>query len=217
MSKIEDLKNLRLEKIGQPALRKAIEKLLQDYEAEENKEMFVSLAQGNIDKLYTLVKENASESIEGNEGKQKKKRGPRKKRTSSKPKENPEADEIARKEKSKKVMEEVLDTVSQEIEACRRTIREFNRQRREVDGKKPPVKKSRLTKLKEKLLSIAGMIPDNLKEDKDVRDRTERVLTVTLKDLTRTWGMNKIKAAQDAIKSRFDELDQKHELTGTQE
>jgi hypothetical protein len=215
MVSIEELKAIDLKKISSPALRDNVKKLLEDYEEVEDKTMFFREAGENMKKLYGIVKKHSPEAIatEGKEDNPKPvKRGYTKKQ---KPKEVkaeaqtpvPEKDEKEMEANSKKAMQEI-EEIGVEIESCRRVIREYNKSKREAEGK-TPVKKKRITKLKEKLLGIARLIPDNLKEEKEVRDDTKKILLDTLRDLKKTWGMTIIKPAEDAIKEQFEAMDEK--------
>ncbi|MTI26304.1 hypothetical protein [Fulvivirga kasyanovii] len=119
-------------------------------------------------------------------------------------------DEEKRHEKSKKIMEE-LQEVEKDIEQCRAVIREHNKKKRESEGPKP--KKTRYMQLRERLLSIANLIPDKLKENLEVQQETEAVLLSTHSKLIKVWGMNKLKAklGEKAIKERFDAMEEKIE------
>ena len=112
------------------------------------------------------------------------------------------------KKKSKEILEE-LKTLEPELEACRATIREYNQKKKEVEGEKP--KKTRYTKLKEKLLSLINLMPDNLKKDVNVQRKTEKILLTTHRELVAAWGMNKVKAkpGAEAIKDKFDAMEEK--------
>lgn len=123
------------------------------------------------------------------------------------PKSKPDKRE-ADKKKSKEILEE-LKKLDPELEACRSVIREHNKKKREAQGAKP--KKTRYTKLKEKLLSLVSLIPDNQKEDINIQRKTEKILLTTHRELVNAWGMNKVKAkpGAEAIKDKFDALEEK--------
>ncbi len=107
---------------------------------------------------------------------------------------------------SKKTLEE-LKKLSPKLEACRAVIREHNRKKREAMGTKP--KKTRYTKLKEKLLTLVSLIPDNLKDDASVQQKTETILLNTHTRLVEAWGMSKLKAKHgaEAIKDKFEAME----------
>ncbi len=117
-------------------------------------------------------------------------------------------DDETDKEKSKRIMEE-LAKLEPEIAQCRATIRAFNKKKRQVTEPKP--KKTRYTLLKERLLSLVSLIPDKLKDDKKALDKTEKILLNTHRELVSVWDMGKVKAKHgaDAIKDKFDELEEK--------
>ncbi len=106
---------------------------------------------------------------------------------------------------------EELKALEPELEACRAAIRDYNKKKREMDGPKP--KKTRHTKLKEKLLSLASLIPDNLKDDIQVQRKTEKILLTAHRELVAAWGMDKVKAkpGEEAIKEKFDAMEEKGE------
>ena len=122
----------------------------------------------------------------------------------------------ADKKKSKEILEE-LKKLDPELEACRSVIREHNKKKRDAEGAKP--KKTRYTKLKEKLLSLVSLIPDNLKEDVNVQRKTEKILLTTHRELVNAWGMNKVKAKSgaEAIKDKFEAMEEKAEKKETSE
>lgn len=222
MAKLEDLQNLDLSKIKRPELAKAIQEFLKEYEIEDNKDLFIRSSEESVEKFYSLVEQISPEAIperklesdqeaEAKKGREKKKNQEKETEAKSEAQEQKEPTHEerefasrARKEKSKKAMED-LDEVDGQIEACREVIREYNKKKR---AGKEPAKKTRLTKLKDKLLGIASLIPPKLKEDKVVRDKTERILLRTLNDLKKAWGMSVAKKAQEAIKQKFDQLDE---------
>lgn len=114
----------------------------------------------------------------------------------------------SKREKSKQFMEK-LEGIEGDIEACRAVIREHNRKKREAEGPKP--KKTRYTQLREKLLAVISIIPDKLKDDQEVQQKTEGILLHTHRELVRAWGMSKVKAkaGANAIKEKFDALEEK--------
>ncbi|MBL6448413.1 hypothetical protein JMN32_19020, partial [Fulvivirga sp. 29W222] len=112
------------------------------------------------------------------------------------------------REKSKQFMKK-LEGIEGDIEACRAVIREHNKKKREAEGPKP--KKTRYTQLREKLLAVVSIIPDKLKEDQEVQQKTEGILLHTHRELVRAWGMSKVKAkaGANAIKEKFDAMEEK--------
>lgn len=201
---LEDLRNLDLEKIKIDSLQQAIMTLLIDYEKEDDKEAFENAANENIEMLFNLVSKHAPDALPKEESAEEQ-QAPAEQQ-GQQDRYDAEEEQRQKKEKSKRALTEV-EEISSEIDECRRVIREYNKQRRQA---KPPVKKTRLTKLKEKFVGIANLIPDKLKENKNVREQTEKVLLDALADLKKAWQMNVIKQAQEAIRKKFEQLD-KHE------
>lgn len=64
MAKIEDLKNLDLKKVKPAELKSTIEKILEDYQNEEDKAGFEKEAKKNIDELYQLVQTASPDAIQ---------------------------------------------------------------------------------------------------------------------------------------------------------
>lgn len=178
MSRIEELQDLNLEKITSNELKQAVKSLLDDYETEADKDVFLDVSKDSIDKVYELVVQYA-----------------------------PQAFDIkidAQKEGNTRgsITMEIVVGINEELESCRRAIREYNRQKREAGGNKIP-KKSRLTKLKENLIGIINLIPPDLKVERRVLHKTEKVLITMLNQLQETWKLNKINSVKDAIKQNL--------------
>lgn len=75
MARIEDLKNLDLQKVKPDELKSAIEKILADYQSEEDKAGFEKEAKKNIDELYQLIQVASPEAIAKKSSKVKKDEG----------------------------------------------------------------------------------------------------------------------------------------------
>ena len=114
------------------------------------------------------------------------------------------------KARSKRILAELKD-LKPELDRCRTVVNEANKKKREAEGAKP--KKTRLTKLKTKLLSIARLIPPQLKDNPDVQKKTEKILLTAHRELVNAWGMDKVKAkpGAEAIKEKFDAMEEKVE------
>jgi hypothetical protein len=214
MITIEDLKSIDLDKVPEESIKEQIQELLNEYEEVEDKESFQKDTAKSISKIYSMVKAISPEAIEGESedkptGKRAYKKRESKKNTNKQEAEIPfpEKDEKKKEADSKQAMKEI-EEIGVEIEACRRVIRDYNKQKRDAEGK-TPVKKLRITKLKDKLLGIGKLIPEKLKDDKDVRDDTKRILLETLRSIKKSWGLNVIKPAEDGIKEQFAAMDEK--------
>lgn len=120
-----------------------------------------------------------------------------------------EADKRLKKENSKLTMAEI-NAELKELEECDARLKVLKRNKREKEGKKPKTK-TRYTKLKEKLLGVATLLPDNLKNDVDTIKKTEGILLVAHRELIKAWGMNKVKSmsGQKAITEKFDAMQDK--------
>ena len=118
----------------------------------------------------------------------------------------------ARKQKearSKEVIKKVKREVEPDLDACRQAIKEHKQKMKEENPPEPKPKKTRITKLHERLLSLVALIPDEHKEDTELLDKTEKILLDTLHKLTNLWGMSRTRPAEKAIEERFDKLEGK--------
>ncbi|OFY85124.1 MAG: hypothetical protein A3F72_20055 [Bacteroidetes bacterium RIFCSPLOWO2_12_FULL_35_15] len=115
-----------------------------------------------------------------------------------------------RKVQSKKVVEKA-EKVLDDLSLCRQKLKE-DRQRKIESGEiQPPKKKTLVTKLRQELVKTATLIPQKLKEDSDVIQRTQKAVLNFLNELKSIWGLNKIKPIQDEIKEKFKKLEEKAE------
>jgi len=119
--------------------------------------------------------------------------------------------EEEKSEAKKKQVRKELEALAPQYDECRAVMKAYNQQRRENAPAKP--KKNRYTKLKERLLSIVSLMPDELRKDETAIEKTESVLLKTHRDLIAVWGMNGLKAApgQQAITEKFDQMQEKLE------
>ncbi len=202
MATIEDLLGLDLSKIDKAPLKSAVEELLKDYKNEKEKDYFSKQAKENIDKLFSLVKTHAPLAVK----KKPKPKEEKKEHCIEEEKEKKTDDKTD--ENNEKLLKE-LEKLEPKLEECRTAIRDYNKKKRDATGPRP--KKNRYTKLKERLLSLVSLIPDNLKEDSKVLEETEEVLLLAHRRLVKNWGMNKLKAAPGAraITEKVDDLQEK--------
>ena len=122
-------------------------------------------------------------------------------------KEEKEKEKEQRKEKSLRVVKQVKEEVEPELDKCREALRLY-RQKKKA-GATPKPKKTRITKLKERLLAISSLIPKEMRDDEEILNKTEAILLDTLHSLTDLWGMNRIHPAEKAITEKFDQLEEK--------
>lgn len=220
MVTIEALKKVDLSKVGNQVLKENIQGLIEAYDR-LGEEQFRQLKEGQaqMDKMYQFVQKAFPEAIPAPEEEKPKRSRPPKPLADKLEDAGKEADaerkkaekrrkEAEKAEQSRAAAQEIDEVDMVEIEQCRRTIREFNKAKREADGTKP-VKKSRLTKLKERLLGLAALMPDKFKKDRMKVAETEEALLDTLFTLQKAWEMNKVDAATEAIKEKFEEMEDK--------
>ncbi|MFY0689124.1 MAG: hypothetical protein JXQ90_18285 [Cyclobacteriaceae bacterium] len=110
--------------------------------------------------------------------------------------------------KSKEVLEKVK-IYDADIEACRAVIRDFNKKKKE--GQAPKPKKTRYTKLKEKLIAIAKLTPEHLQANDNTLVQNRKILKETARKLMANWGMNQLKNMETAIDAQYDEMEEKAE------
>jgi len=120
-----------------------------------------------------------------------------------------EAEEDQKKEikkgQSKKIVEKA-EVILDELEICRKKLREDRQRKMESGEIQPPKKKTLVTKLRQELIRTATLIPKNLKEDKNVIQRTQKAVLTFLTELKSIWGLNKIKPIEDDLKEKFKKL-----------
>lgn len=98
--------------------------------------------------------------------------------------------------------EQVLD----DLALCRKRLKEDRQKKIESGEIAKPKKKTLVTKLREELLKIVGLIPEKLKEDEAVISRTEKAVLKFLNELKGIWGINKIKPIEDDINEKVNKL-----------
>lgn len=127
---------------------------------------------------------------------------------SAEEKQKSKAEEIKRKKgTSKATLQKVDEEIGPNLEACRTALKEY---RKLIQSEKEPKpQKTRITKLKERLLGLIALIPKERKEDEKVLDQTEEILLDTLHRLTDLWGMSRIHPAEKAITEKFNQLEAK--------
>lgn len=98
--------------------------------------------------------------------------------------------------------EQILD----DLEICRQKLKE-DRQRKIASGEIAlPKKKTLVAKLRQDLVQIVKLIPDKLKTDTKVIERTERALKKFLNELKDIWGITKVQAIEDDINEKIEKL-----------
>lgn len=112
-----------------------------------------------------------------------------------------------KKAQSKKIIEKA-EKVMDDLQLCRQRLREDRKKKIESGEIKPPKKKTLVTKLRQELLKTATLIPEKLKDDSDVIERTRKAVLTFLTELKSIWGLNRIKPLQDEIKEKFKKLEE---------
>ncbi len=170
------------------------QKFLKMLESHPDNEQFQDKAREGIERIISRIKNLIKihqEKIQSEEEKQAKK-----------------AQQIKRqKEASKATLQKMDQEVGPNLEACRTALKEYRKQVQ--SEKEPKPQKTRITKLKERLLGLISLIPKEKKEDEKVLDQTEEILLDTLHRLTDLWGMSRIHPAEKAITEKFDQLESK--------
>lgn len=194
---IEDIQAIDLEKVTYPTIKATAKELLEDYadEAEENRADFLKDAKGAIDAVYKMIKVNSPEALPTNKDE----------KNVSKDTNDSSKDEP----KKKKLSKTEMDAFEEEIKQCRTAIKEYNAKKREGKPKKP--KKKRHEKIEGHLLSIGNLVPDNLKDNLDILEATEKILSKTGREIMKLYRMDelKIKEVQEEIKEKYEQKEEK--------
>lgn len=114
-----------------------------------------------------------------------------------------------RKSRSKAALDKATKKILPDLDACREAIRKERQRQRELNPPKPKPRKTRITRLKERLMSVARLIPDELADEPKVINATEDVLMDTLHQLCALWKINRIEVAERGLSDQFDKLLQK--------
>lgn len=114
-----------------------------------------------------------------------------------------------RKARSQAALERVKTEMLPNLEACREAIRQERKRQRELHPPEPKPQKTRITKLKERLMAVARLIPDDLAKDPQVINDTQDALHDCLHKLCALWKINRIEVAEKGLSNQFDKLLQK--------
>ena len=189
---IKELQKLEISKITPAPLQKAVQDLLDDYEKAKDKAVFEEIASDNIAKVYTMVEKLSSEAIP-KEAVQKKKEKAKESKANKKP----------------SSIKEELDSLTEDIKACRLKIRKYNEEKRKHEPKKS--KPTRHQKIKSHFISIINLVPPALKENPMIIKEAEEVLVKAHRDILNAYKMNTLRAkkSEKEIKEKFDQLQEK--------
>lgn len=193
---IQALQAVDLEKITYPTIKEYAQEILQDYadEDDKHKEEYIIQAKESIEAVYKMIQANSPEAIPNNE------------ETSSDKKQSKSENTPKRK---KKLTKKELDAFEEEIKQCRLAIKEYNAKKREGQPKKPTPK--RHEKIEKYLLAIGNLVPDNLKDNLDILDKAEKILSKTGREIMKLYRMDElhIKEVEKEIKEKYDQKEQK--------
>jgi hypothetical protein len=204
---IQKLQALDMSNVQPEALQTAVKDILDDYKETNDKKAFEEIAKENIEKVYLLVERLAPKAIktEKSENKETKKSSKKEEKKAPEPKK-----EVPKKsEKPTKTIKKELDSLSDDIKACRLKIKRFNEEKRKNEPKKP--KPMRHTKIKNHFISIANLIPPAHKDNVKMQKEAEKILLRAHRGIMNTYGINFVRAeaGELAIKEKYDKMEEK--------
>lgn len=195
---IEALLAVDLEKVMYPTIKEYAREILQDYADEDdtNKQEYLKQAKESIEAVYKMIQANSPEAIPGSES--------REQATDTDKKASSETGK-----KKKKLTKKELDAFEEEIKQCRLAIKEYNAKKNEGKPKKPTPK--RHEKIEKHLLAIGNLVPEDLKDNLDILEKAEEILSKTGRDIMKLYRMDElhIKEVQEEIKEKYDQKEQK--------
>ncbi|WP_179020767.1 hypothetical protein [Winogradskyella forsetii] len=201
---IKQLQALDMSKVQPEALQTAVQDILDDYKATNDKKAFEEIAKENIEKVFLLVERLASKAIKSEKVEKKATKESSKKETAESKKEAPKKDE-----KPTKTVKKELDSLSEDIKACRLKIKHFNEEKRKNEPQKP--KPRRHTKIKNHFIAIANLIPPAHKDNVKMQKEAEKILLRAHRGIMNTYGINFVRAeaGEKAIKEKYDKMEDK--------
>lgn len=201
---IKQLQALDMSKVQPEALQSAVQDILDDYKATNDKKAFEEIAKENIEKVFLLVERLSSKAITSDKAEKKEAKESSKKETNESKKETSKKDE-----KPTKTVKKELDSLSEDIKACRLKIRRFNEEKRKNEPQKP--KPRRHTKIKNHFIAIANLIPPAHKDNVKMQKEAEKILLRAHRGIMNTYGINFVRAeaGEKAIKEKYDKMEEK--------
>jgi len=201
---IKQLQALDMSKVQPEALQTAVQDILDDYKATNDKKAFEEIAKENIEKVFLLVERLASKAIKSEKAEKKETKESSKKETTESKKEAPKKDE-----NPTKTVKKELDSLSEDIKACRLKIKHFNEEKRKNEPQKP--KPRRHTKIKNHFIAIANLIPPAHKDNVKMQKEAEKILLRAHRGIMNTYGINFVRAeaGEKAIKEKYDKMEEK--------
>jgi len=200
---IKQLQALDMSKVQPEALQTAVQDILDDYKATNDKKAFEEIAKENIEKVFLLVERLAPNAIKSEKVEKKEIKESSKKETTESKKEAPKKDE-----KPTKTVKKELDSLSEDIKACRLKIKHFNEEKRKNEPQKP--KPRRHTKIKNHFIAIANLIPPAHKDNVKMQKEAEKILLRAHRGIMNTYGINFVRAeaGEKAIKEKYDKMEE---------
>ena len=201
---IKQLQALDMSKVQPEALQTAVQDILDDYKATNDKKAFEEIAKANIEKVFLLVERLARKAIKSEKVEKKAAKESSKKEPIESKKEVPKKDE-----KPTKTVKKELDSLSEDIKACRLKIKRFNEEKRKNEPQKP--KPRRHTKIKNHFIAIANLIPPAHKDNVKMQKEAEKILLRAHRGIMNTYGINFVRAeaGEKAIKEKYDKMEEK--------
>jgi len=201
---IKQLQALDMSKVQPEALQTAVQDILDDYKATNGKKAFEEIAKANIEKVFLLVERLAPKAIKSEKVEKKAAKESSKKEPIESKKEVPKKDE-----KPTKTVKKELDSLSEDIKACRLKIKRFNEEKRKNEPQKP--KPRRHTKIKNHFIAIANLIPPAHKDNVKMQKEAEKILLRAHRGIMNTYGINFVRAevGEKAIKKKYDKMEEK--------
>ena len=201
---IKQLQALDMSKVQPEALQTAVQDILDDYKATNDKKAFEEIAKANIEKVFLLVERLAPKAIKSEKVEKKAAKESSKKEPIESKKELPKKDE-----KPTKTVKKELDSLSEDIKACRLKIKRFNEEKRKNEPQKP--KPRRHTKIKNHFIAIANLIPPAHKDNVKMQKEAEKILLRAHRGIMNTYGINFVRAeaGEKAIKEKYDKMEEK--------
>ena len=207
---IQQLQDLDISKVQPEALQNAVQELLNDYKETSDKKAFEDIAKENIEKVFSMVERLAPDAVKKPKAKDSESPKKEEKPSSEKEAKKPEVKtkEKETKKPSKTVKKE-LDSLTEDIKACRVKIRKYNEEKRKNQPKKP--KPMRHTKIKNHFIAIANLIPPAHKENVTMQKEAEKILLRAYRGIMNTYGINFVRAeaGEKDIKAKYDKMEAK--------
>ncbi len=201
---IQKLQALDMSKVQPEALNKAVQDILDDYKETTDKKAFEEIAKENIEKVFLLVERLAPKAIEVEKAE-------KKETDDAVEKEIPDSkkEDVKKDKKDSKTVKKELDSLSEDIKACRLKIKRFNEEKRKNEPKK--TKPMRHTKIKNHFIAIANLIPPAHKDNVKMQKEAEKILLRAHRGIMNTYGINFVRAeaGELAIKEKYDKMEEK--------